>query len=165
MFNHRSITYAAVLGAAMAAPSLPVYGQSGVTADGWRDVGGEAGWVYVGTPPSGKTRAQVSRELAEWNRNPVTADGYRSIGGEAGWLYVGVPGSATTRAQVKQELAEWNRNAVTADGYKWIGGEAGWVYVGDTTSRPTSAAEAHPPAPRSAVGRMPGTRNRGNPGR
>ena len=60
-----------------------------VTADGWREVGGDAGWVYAGPARSAKTRQQVMDELAQWQRNPVTADGWKEVGGDAGWRYVG----------------------------------------------------------------------------
>lgn len=60
-----------------------------VTADGWRDVGGDVGWSYVGAPPTSKTRHQVLKELESWRRNPVSADGWREAGSEPGWVYEG----------------------------------------------------------------------------
>ncbi len=70
---------------------LAEWNRNPVTADGYRWVGGDAGWVYVGVPNAPqKTRAEVLRELREWERNPVTADGFRWVGGDAGWVYVGV---------------------------------------------------------------------------
>lgn len=66
-----------------------------VTADGWRQVGGEVGAVYVGTAASGKSRAEVIREVLEARRNPVGSDGWRDVGGEAGAIFVGIPNSRT----------------------------------------------------------------------
>jgi hypothetical protein len=89
---------------------LAVWKRNPVTANGWREVGGEAGWVYVGGPSQrtrgtldrgamgrslDETRADVLSELAAWKRNPVTADGWREVGGEAGWVYVGGPSQRT----------------------------------------------------------------------
>jgi len=64
-----------------------------VTADGWRDVGGEAGAVYVGTGASGKSRAEVVDEMLQARRNPVGSDGWLNVGGEAGAIFVGIPES------------------------------------------------------------------------
>jgi hypothetical protein len=72
-----------------------------VTADGWREVGGEAGWVFVGTSGPGKTRAAVIAELIEAKRNPVSVDGWLDVGGEAGAVYVGVPGDMRNLAKVR----------------------------------------------------------------
>ncbi|ODV12963.1 MAG: hypothetical protein ABT20_03045 [Rubrivivax sp. SCN 70-15] len=66
-----------------------------VSADGWRDVGGEAGAVYVGTGASGKSRAEVTGEMLQARRNPVGSDGWMNVGGEAGALFVGIPESRT----------------------------------------------------------------------
>ncbi len=61
-----------------------------VTADGYRYIGGELGYVYVGPKAGpGKSRDQVHKELQTFRSNPVTADGYRYIGGELGYVYVG----------------------------------------------------------------------------
>jgi hypothetical protein len=63
-----------------------------VSADGWREVGGEVGWVFMGTNRSDRTRAQVIEEALRYKRNPVSADGWLDLGGEAGAaVYVGVP--------------------------------------------------------------------------
>lgn len=67
---------------------LVKWNRNPVTADGWRQVDGEAGWRQVGTP-STTTRQQVQAELALWVRDPVTADGYKEVNGDAGWVYVG----------------------------------------------------------------------------
>lgn len=69
---------------------LEAWKRNPVTADGWRDVGGEAGWVFVGTNNPGKTRASVIAETMEAKRNPVSADGWLDVGGEVGAVYVGV---------------------------------------------------------------------------
>ena len=69
-----------------------------VTADGWREVGGDVGWVFVGTNNPGKTRASVIAETIQAKRNPVSADGWLDVGGEAGAVYVGVPGDARNAA-------------------------------------------------------------------
>lgn len=60
-----------------------------VSADGWREVGGDAGWEYVGTA-STATRAQVIAEMLRARANPVSADGWLDVGGEAGAVFVGV---------------------------------------------------------------------------
>ena len=66
---------------------LEAWKRNPVTADGWREVGGEAGWVFVGTNNPSKTRAAVIAETIEARRNPVTADGwlegYASVDGIA----------------------------------------------------------------------------------
>jgi len=64
-----------------------------VAADGWRDVGGEAGAVYVGTGASGKSRAEVVDEMLQARRDPVGSDGWMNVGGEAGAIFVGIPES------------------------------------------------------------------------
>ena len=64
-----------------------------VSADGWRDVGGEAGAVYVGTGASGKSRAEVTREVLQARRSLVGSDGRQDIGGDAGAASVGIPES------------------------------------------------------------------------
>jgi hypothetical protein len=69
---------------------LEAWKRNPVTADGWREVGGEAGWVFVGTNNPGRTRASVIAEMIEARRNPVTADGWLDVGGEVGAVYVGV---------------------------------------------------------------------------
>ena len=46
-----------------------------VTSDGWRKVGDELGWVFVGPASSGKTRAAVVAETIQAKRNPISADG------------------------------------------------------------------------------------------
>lgn len=60
-----------------------------VTADGWRQVDGDAGWLFVGRSGAGASRAQVLRELAEFRSNPVSPDGWEFVAGDAGWIYTG----------------------------------------------------------------------------
>ncbi len=79
--NKRTIIFTALLGAL----TSPAY------ADGFRFVGGEAGWAYVGTTQDNTTRQQVQRERSDLERTLATADGWKQVGGEAGWLYVGAP--------------------------------------------------------------------------
>lgn len=69
-----------------------------VSSDGWRDVGGDRGWLYVGASASAKLRAEVQRELVDWNRRPVTSDGWKDIGGEAGFVYVGEASGGAPRS-------------------------------------------------------------------
>lgn len=76
-----TIFCAALLGA-LAAPAF---------ADGFRFVGGEAGWAHVGVKTDSTTRDQFARERAELDRNQVTAYGFRFVGGEAGWSYEVAP--------------------------------------------------------------------------
>jgi len=64
-----------------------------VSADGGREVGGEASAVYVGIGATGKSRAEVIREVLQARRNPVGSDGWLEFGGEAGAQFVGNPES------------------------------------------------------------------------
>lgn len=61
------------------------------TVDGWREVGGQEGWVFVGS--STKSRDRVKQEVREALANPVTPEGWRFFNGELGWTYVGIPGA------------------------------------------------------------------------
>lgn len=104
-----------------------------VTADGYREVNGDAGWKYVGSQTkSTNTREQVKQEARAWFANPVTLDGYRQVNGDHGWVYVGpqIPQPTKTREQVVQELRAWRANPVTPDGYREVHGEMGWIYEG-----------------------------------
>lgn len=60
-----------------------------VSADGFRQINGDPGWIYVGTGRSDRTRAQVLQELADFRRDKVTADGWAFFDGERGWTFVG----------------------------------------------------------------------------
>lgn len=71
---------------------LEAWKRNPVTADGWREVGGDAGWAFVGTNQPSKTRAAVIAETMQAKRNPASADGWLDVGGEAGAVYVGIPG-------------------------------------------------------------------------
>lgn len=75
---------------------LEAWKRNPVAADGWREVGGEAGWEFVGTNSFARTRASVIAETMEARRNPVSADGWLYVGGEAGSVYVGMPGNTRT---------------------------------------------------------------------
>lgn len=77
---------------------LDAWKRSPVSIDGWREVGGEAGWVYVGTGSPGRTRAAVIAETIQAMRDPVSVDGWRDVGGEAGVVFVGVPSSTRNAA-------------------------------------------------------------------
>jgi len=44
---------------------LEAWKRNPVTADGWREVGGDAGWIFVGTDNTGKTRASVIAETIQ----------------------------------------------------------------------------------------------------
>lgn len=57
-----------------------------VSADGWRQVGGEAGWVFVGTNGSKKTRSAVIEEMYQ-GRQPM--GGFSRSGHMSGGLYLG----------------------------------------------------------------------------
>lgn len=104
-----------------------------VAADGWREVGGEAGWVYVGRPTGASTAAAPTSTVAD--------DGWREVGGEVGWIYAGTRGdTGKTRAEVRQELAQWQQHPVTADGWRDVGGEVGYVY--DPSVRRAEAGSA-----------------------
>jgi hypothetical protein len=72
----RKLTIAAALAAALLAPAM-----ASATADGWRYVGGEAGWVFVMPEPSRLTREEVQRAPTE----PLVGV-WRYVGGEAGWI-------------------------------------------------------------------------------
>jgi hypothetical protein len=68
---------------------LAQWNRNPVSADGFRQIHGDLGWIYVGTGPSARTRAQVQQEVAEIRRNPITPEGWTFLSGEAGWVYVG----------------------------------------------------------------------------
>jgi hypothetical protein len=60
-----------------------------VSADGWRNVGGEEGVRYVGLGQAGsKSRAQVIQEFHAYRANPVEGDGWVSVRGEGSGSYV-----------------------------------------------------------------------------
>ena len=80
---------AAALSAALLAPGFALAQASSPaapTASDWQYVGGEAGWLYVGSSASARTRSDVQREQAV---QPLSRDGWRFVGGETGWLYDG----------------------------------------------------------------------------
>jgi hypothetical protein len=70
---------------------LAAWKRNPVTADGWREVGGQAGWVYAGAP-SQRTRAEVQAEAIQAKRSPVSVNGWLNVGGEVGAVYVGFGG-------------------------------------------------------------------------
>ena len=131
--NKRTIVFAALLGAL----TSPAY------ADGFRFVGGEAVWAYVGETRNSVTREQVQSERKDLQRNPVTADGWKQVGGEAGWLYVG-PQSRNTNEQRARARGDSKVDAASSDGWKQVKGEAGWLYVGPQIERRTSMAALSP---------------------
>jgi hypothetical protein len=128
-----------------------------VTADGYRFVGGKAGYVYegatasrglgCGTSAGSLSLVQVRQDLERFRAAPLTADGYRELGGEVGFVYegrerarmpAGVSASGTgpsmvgglTRGQVVRELREFQRHPVSDDGlWRYTEGEAGWQPV------------------------------------
>ncbi len=65
-----------------------------VTPSGWKEVAGEAGWIYVGNDRPLDPR---QRTVAV----PVPSDGWKYVGGEAGWLYVGSAQRDTIAANVR----------------------------------------------------------------
>jgi hypothetical protein len=73
-----------------------------VLADGWREAGGDAGWVFVGTNNPGKTRPSVMAETIQAKRTPASAVGWLEVGGEAGAVYVGVQGDTRNAANAGQ---------------------------------------------------------------
>jgi len=77
---------------------LETWKRNPVTADGWREVGGEAGWMYVGTQSRGKTRAAVIEEMFQAQRSPVSPSGWLEVGGEGSAVYVGVPDQTSSTA-------------------------------------------------------------------
>lgn len=81
---------------------LQAWKRNPVTADGWREVGGDAGWVFVGTNLPGKTRAAVIAETMQAKRNPVSSDGWLDVGGEVGAVYVGVQGDTRSAANAEK---------------------------------------------------------------
>lgn len=125
--NKRTIIFAALLGAL----TSPAY------ADGFRFVGGEAVWAYVGATRNSLTREQVQSERKDLQRNPVTADGWKQVGGEAGWLYVG-PQRQNTPEQIARARGDSKLDVASSDGWKQVNGEAGWLYVGPQVERLTS---------------------------
>jgi hypothetical protein len=133
---------------------LAAWRSNPVTADGYRFIGGEAGYVYEGASAAGRlggdtsvasqSRERVRQDIERFRANPVTVDGYREVGGEVGFVYegraqarlpAGVSASGTgtgmpsglTKAQVQRELRDFQRHPVSADGlWRYTGGEAGW---------------------------------------
>jgi hypothetical protein len=128
-----------------------------VTADGYRFVDGEAGYVYEGASASRRmgsgtsagslSREQVRQDLERFRAAPLSADGYSEVGGEVGFVYqgrgqarlpAGVSASGTgpslvgglTRGQVLRELKEFQRHPFSDDGlWRYTEGEAGWQPV------------------------------------
>lgn len=67
---------------------LAAWKRNPVSADGWREVGGQEGWVFVGTTSS-RSRAEVQAEAAAARNQFVVVDGWLNVGGEVGAVYVG----------------------------------------------------------------------------
>ncbi len=57
-----------------------------VTAAGWREVGGEAGWVFVGGSGSSKTRAAVIEDMLQ---APQPMGGFSRSSHRSGSFYLG----------------------------------------------------------------------------
>lgn len=68
---------------------LAAWQRNPVSADGFRQIRGDPGWIYVGTGRSERTRAQVQQEVAEFQRDKVTSDGWTMVTGEIGWAQAG----------------------------------------------------------------------------
>lgn len=77
---------------------LEAWKRTPVTTDGWREVGGEAGSVFVGADSAGNSRTAVIGEMIQARRNPVPASGWLDLGGEGGAVYVGVPTQSRSAA-------------------------------------------------------------------
>ena len=65
---------------------LDAWKRNPVSADGWRQVGGEVGWVFVGTNGSSKTRAAVIEEMFQ-GRRPI--GGFSRSGHMSNSMYLG----------------------------------------------------------------------------
>lgn len=99
-----------------------------VTADGWREVGGEAGWVFVGASGGGKTRAAVIDEMMQARRDPASASGWLNVGGEAGAVYVGVPTQSRSAANTPMPGAtagKQTRGGLSRSGHMSAGSQMG----------------------------------------
>ncbi|MDP1532361.1 MAG: hypothetical protein Q8L92_02150 [Rubrivivax sp.] len=92
---------------------LEAWKRNPVTADGWREVGGEAGWEFVGAYGGGKTRAAVIDEMLQARSNPVSPSGWLEVGGEIGAVYVVVP--ARTRSAAFDPTREATRGLSRSD--------------------------------------------------
>lgn len=103
------VAIAALMGA-MGASTGAVGANGGDPSFGdWRYVGGERGWSYEPASRDGKARAQVLKELAEFQTNPVAGD-WHYVGGEVGWMLKADRGEGKTRAEVLKELEAFNRS-------------------------------------------------------
>ncbi len=83
-----------------------------VTSDGWRQVHGDGGWLYVGRSGASASRAQVLREFAVFRSAPLSADGWEFVGGEMGWVYAGnASRKDASSAQARAQRVESARSA------------------------------------------------------
>lgn len=125
--NKRTIIFTALLGAL----TSPAY------ADGFRFVGGDAGWAYVGATQNNTTHQQVQSERSDVARTLATGEVWKRVDGEAVWAYVG-PQNRNTPEQIARARGDSKLNVVNSDGWKEVRGEAGWLYVGAATERRAS---------------------------
>lgn len=73
---------AAMLGAALLAPAIA---SAQAANDGFKYVGGEAGWAYVGAPRSDGVKATGASKQA--GSVGALNDDFKYVGGEAGWAF------------------------------------------------------------------------------
>lgn len=103
------VAIAALMGAIGASTGAMGANGGDLSFGDWRYVGGERGWKYEPMFRDGKTRAQVLKELAEFQKNPVSGD-WQYVGGEVGWMPKPHSDGAKTRADVLKELEAFNRS-------------------------------------------------------
>ena len=93
--------------------------------DGFKWIGGEAGFVYAPSS-SERSRSEVKQEVQAALRDGTWREQQR----EKNYLPTEVPtaGFAPSRAQTRQ--AERLTAPRSSDGWRFVGGEAGWEFVG-----------------------------------
>ena len=117
--SSRTLSFGIAIATALAAPL------AAANSDGFKWIGGEAGYVYEPTP-STVTRAEVKADLEAARRDGTL----RMSQGQRSYVPDQAPRAAfaSTREQAKQaaQLGQQRPN----DGWNFIGGEAGWIYIG-----------------------------------
>ena len=117
--SSRSISTAIAITVTLAAPL------ANADNDGFKWIGGEAGFVYA--PSSGeRSRSEVKQEVLAAQRD----GNWREQQREKNYLPADTPtaGFAPSRQQARQ--AERLTAPRSNDGWRFVGGEAGWEFVG-----------------------------------
>lgn len=114
--------------------------RAGVDAAGWLYVGGQEGYVFIGTGQN------LSRsEFLQRQADPAAAgtrDGWIAVGGQEGARFVPQV-TSLPRAQVQHDALHARHMPSAVDGWVVTGGEAGAVYTG--AAAPRTVLPAHAP--------------------